>query len=136
MSKIFIDTNILVYSCDLADIKKNKISREILKALEKKSTGVISTQVLQEFYVVATKKLTLEPFIAKELIKKFEVFETVSITPFFIHQAIDCQALHKISFWDALIVASASEAGCSEIYTEDLNHGQTIQGVLVKNPFF
>ena len=134
MSKVFVDTNILVYSMDKHDLQKMKKSRSILKKLKKDMHGVISTQVLQEFYVVATQKLKADPITVKDIIRSFENFEIITITPAIIENAIDCSILNMISFWDALIVSAAESAKCSQLWTEDLNTGQIIRGVKVVNP--
>ncbi len=134
MSKVFVDTNILVYSMDTHDLQKMKKSRSILKKLKKEMHGVISTQVLQEFYVVATKKLKADPITVKDIIRSFEKFEIIIITPTIIQDAIDCSILNMISFWDALIVSAAESAKCAQLWTEDLNTGQIIRGVKVVNP--
>ena len=137
MSKIFIDTNILVYAMDGADPLKQKQSRFLLQELQENSnTGVISTQVLQEFYVTATKKLNLDPILVKSILRAFENFEVVVIGPDLIESAVDCSVLTQISFWDALVVVSAESACCERILSEDLNSGQIIRGVKIANPFF
>lgn len=134
-AKVFVDTNILVYSMDKHDLQKMKKSRSILKKLKKEMHGVISTQVLQEFYVVATKKLKADPVTVKDIIRSFENFEIVTITTAIINDAIDCSILNMLSFWDALIVSAAEYAKCSQLWTEDLNTGQVIRGVKIVNPF-
>lgn len=134
MSKVFIDTNILVYSLDKADPNKQKISRALIKSLATDNRGVISTQVLQEFYVAATSKLGADPFIIKEIIRSLERLEVVVITPSLIKEAIDCSLINRLSFWDALIVVAAESAKCELLWTEDLNHGQVIRSVRIENP--
>ena len=133
-NKFFIDTNILIYSVDKFDKIKQKKARALLKEIAANDTGVISTQVLQEFYVAATKKLNAAPLIVKEIINGFEKFEVVQITVEMIKDAIDVSLLNKISFWDALIVVSAEIAKCTALITEDLNSGQIIKGVKIINP--
>jgi predicted nucleic acid-binding protein len=134
MSKVFIDTNILVYSLDQADSAKQKRCRECIKILGKENNGVISTQVMQEFYVASTVKLGADPLIVKDILRSFERFETVGVTPELIREAIDCSIINRLSFWDALIVVSAESARCEILWTEDLNPGQVIRGVRVENP--
>lgn len=134
MSKIFIDTNILVYSLDQFDPHKQHRSRELLRNLVRQDRGVISTQVLQEFYVTTTKKLDVDPLLAKDIIHHFERFEVVILSPQAIKDAIDCSILSRISFWDALIVVAAEYANCVKIWTEDLNDGQIIRGIRIENP--
>ena len=136
MSKIFIDTNILVYTIDQHDPRKQKRCQKLLQeAIEKDVGVVISTQILQEFYVAATKKLGVEPLLAKTVLHSFENFEVIVISLPLIKEAIDCSILHRLTFWDALTIVTAESAKCDKIWTEDLNHGQVIRGVSVENIF-
>jgi predicted nucleic acid-binding protein len=134
MSKIFLDTNILCYSMDHGSKSKMAASRAVLEKVQKSHLGVISTQVLQECYVTATRKLSMEPLQAKALAVSFGHFETVTITSALIKEAIDCQILNRLSFRDALIVVAAESARCDLLWTEDLNPGQIIRGVRIENP--
>ncbi len=134
MSKIFIDTNILVYCMDSFDLAKRDRCRMLLKTLTNDLRGVISTQVMQEFYVAATKKLGADALLVKDILHYFERFETVIITPSLIKEAIDCSIINRLSFWDALIVVAAESAHCEKLWSEDLNDGQIIRGVGVDNP--
>ncbi len=133
--KAFVDTNVLVYALDASARQKQEKSRAVITALAESGDGVISTQVMQEFYVAATRKLGVAPLAAKGVMKTFDVFEVVQVSPALIQEAIDCSVLNELSFWDALILATASSAGCSTIYSEDLNHGQRVLGVTVQNPY-
>lgn len=133
MSKIFLDTNILIYALDADAGERQGAARRLLRDVAR--TGVLSTQVLQEFYVVSTRKLGVAPTLAKSMLHALRRFETVTVTPDLIEQAVDCSAAHRLSFWDALIVVAAESARCSELWTEDLNPGQIICGVKVINPF-
>jgi predicted nucleic acid-binding protein len=132
--KIFLDANILVYAHDKDLPVKRRRSREIIEKLAANGSGVISTQVIQEFYVTVTRKLGVQPLAAKAVVGTFSMFEIAQTSPDLIDDAIDCSILNKISFWDALIVAAASATGCTTIYSEDLNAGQVIQGVRIENP--
>jgi predicted nucleic acid-binding protein len=132
--KVFLDSNILLYAQDPASPNKQRRSREIVSELADSGDGVISTQVIQEFFVAATRKLGVPPLAAKAILKTFTVFEIVVAGPALIHEAIDCSVLNTISFWDSLILAAAASAGCNTLYTEDLNHGQVIMGVRIQNP--
>jgi predicted nucleic acid-binding protein len=134
MSKIFIDTNILVYAMDGGSPVKQERCREQLKSLKDDVRGVISTQVMKEFYVATTKKLGADALIAKDILHRFERFEIVMITPEIIKDSIDCSIINRLSFWDSLIVVSAESARCAKLWTEDLNHGQIIRGVRIENP--
>ena len=116
----FIDTNILVYSVDRADLAKQDTALELIARLAKDRSGVISTQVLQEFYAAATRKLGIAPAQARQHLRDFRVFDIVQVTPTIIEEGIDASILHQLSFWDGLIVASAAAAGCFELFFEDL----------------
>ena len=135
MSKVFVDTNILGYCMEDSDKKRKARCRALIESLAGDLHGVISTQVLQEFYVVATKKLGADPLVVKDILHSFRRFETVVITPEIIKDAIDCSLINRISFWDSLIVVAAESARCESIWTEDLNDGQIIRGVRIENPF-
>ena len=134
MSKVFIDTNILVYSLDKTDPDKQDRCRRILRGLTTENLGVISTQVLQEFYVASTTKLGADPLLIKDIIRSLQRFETVMITPELIKEAIDCSLINRLSFWDALIIVAAESAKCKLLCTEDMNYGQIIRGVNIQNP--
>ncbi len=133
--RIFLDANILVYAQDIGVPVKQRKSRGIITELADSGDGVISTQVMQEFFVAATRKLGVEPLVAKGVLKTFAVFDVIQVSPVLIHEAIDCSILNQLSFWDSLILAAASSAGCSKVFSEDLNPSQTILGVKVENPF-
>lgn len=135
MSKIFIDTNILVYSFDQKDPQKQEKAREIFKKIIEDHQAVISTQVIKEFYVVATKKLNVDPIIVKNIIHNFKNMEIVNNDLLLIEEAIDISVISQVSFWDSLIIAAAEKAKCEYIFSEDLNAGQNYRGVLVHNPF-
>ena len=132
--KVFLDTNILSYAEDAASPDKQRRCREVIAQLASAGDGVISTQVMQEFFVAATRKLGVAPLAAKAVIKSFRVFEIVQVSPELIHEAVDCSILNQLSFWDSLILAAAAAAGCGIVYTEDLQPGRTILGVNVQNP--
>lgn len=132
--KTFLDTNILVYALDQDEAPRRDASRKAIESIVADGSGVISTQVMQEFYVAATRKLGIPPLAAKTVLKTFTVFEIVQISPELIQDAIDCAVLNTLSFWDALIIAAAASAGCERVYTEDLNAGQTVLGVAIENP--
>lgn len=134
MSKTFLDTNIFIYSMDKSKPEKQKKYRNLLKSAAEGVFGVISTQVMQEFYTAATTKLGADPLIVKDILRSLERFEIVIITPDIIKDAVDCSIINRLSFWDSLIVTAAGAAKCSILWTEDLNDGQIIRGVRVKNP--
>jgi predicted nucleic acid-binding protein len=136
MSKAFLDTNVLVYALDRHEPRRRKRARTLIADVRSGAGGVISTQVLQELFVVATKKLSLDPLRVKAVVHWFEKhFEVVVVNGPLIREAIDCFVLNRLSFWDALLVVAAESARATTLYTEDLNDGQTVRGVTVKNPF-
>lgn len=132
--KTFLDTNILVYAVDEDALARREASRKAIASVVADGSGVISTQVMQEFYVAATRKLGMPPLAAKTVLNTFAVFEIVQVSPELIQAAIDCSVLNTLSFWDALIVVAAASAGCARVYTEDLNAGQPVLGVAIENP--
>jgi predicted nucleic acid-binding protein len=133
--RTFIDTNVLVYADDLDAGRKNETAQTIVADLVASRTGVLSTQVLQEYFVVATRKLGVDPRAAKKKLELLATLEVVTVQTTTILRAIDLLRLHTLSFWDALILTTAAEGGCSALLTEDLQHGQTIEGVRIENPF-
>jgi predicted nucleic acid-binding protein len=135
VSKIFLDTNILLYTLDENNKDKQKNARKIVQNVTKHNTSVISTQIIEEFYVASTSKFDVEPLLAKSIVHSFENMEVVRIDPYLIREAIDTSILNQISFWDSLVVVAAESAKCETLYTEDLNAGQIIRGVKIENPF-
>lgn len=134
-AKVFFDTNVLAYAMDQDAPDKRKRSRQLIAEFVASGTGVVSTQVLQEFYVTATRKMRVAPLAAKSVLQSFTIFEVVQVSPDLIEKAIDRSVLSQLSFWDALIVMASASSGCTTIYSEDLNAGQVIDGVRVVNPF-
>ena len=134
---IFVDTNILIYAHDLDAGLKHKIAASIINNLWEEETGIISTQVIQEFYVNVTKKIPhpLSPAKARGLITNYFTWQVELNTRPTILLASEIEERHRLSFWDALIVAAASQAEAEKFLTEDLQAGQTIEGILIENPF-
>ncbi len=135
MSKAFLDTNILVYACDLDEPEKREKARRLLQTHGPGNDFCISTQVVQEFYVTATRKLDIDPLKAKDILHSFRHIETTMVDLEDINRAIDGNILWQVSFWDALIIATAQKLRCDILYTEDLNHGQAFDSVRIVNPF-
>jgi predicted nucleic acid-binding protein len=133
--RVFLDTNVLVYADDLDAGPKNTIALNLLSEAITKRVGVISTQVLQEFFVTATKKLKVPAEIAKRKVELLASMDVVRVDEKLILQAIDLHRLESFSFWDALVVRSAINAGVTRLLTEDLQHGRVIDGVRIHNPF-
>ena len=137
--KVFIDTNVFVYSIDASPEQRGKLetARRIVKELIRKDQGVVSIQVLQEFYNTATKKIEV-PLAANEALEYLRYMSILEIVqPDFdlIVAAIHLHQKHLISFWDALILQAAHAAGCVKILSEDLQHGFDFNGLSVENPF-
>ncbi|MFA5822190.1 MAG: PIN domain-containing protein [Thermodesulfovibrionales bacterium] len=135
--KIFLDTNILIYAHDADSGDKHIIAKNIVKELWDKKNGVLSTQVLQEFYVNVTKKIPrpVAPIEAREIIRAYSSWEIRDNSIMSVIRASEIEEKYKLSFWDSLIVVAAYSAKVEKILTEDLNEGQVIEGILIENPF-
>jgi predicted nucleic acid-binding protein len=135
--KTFVDTNILIYAHDLDAKEKHLAAREVLDELWANRTGVISTQVLQEFYVTVTQKLAkpLSKKVARTIVNTYVIW-CVDITPAEIAAAFRIEDEARIGFWDALICATAMKSGAERILSEDLNAGKRVTGIRIENPFF
>jgi predicted nucleic acid-binding protein len=133
--RVFVDTNIFVYADDRSARTKRERARTVLSDLIRAKRAVVSTQVMQEYFVAAIKKLGLSPERARIRVERLNRLDVVLIRPELILGAIDLCRLHALSFWDALVVRSASAAGCGRLLSEDLQDGQTIDGVRIENPF-
>ena len=133
---VFVDANILVYAHDADAGIKHERAVNILKELWDKDTGRMSVQVLQEFYINVTKKLTtrLARSSAREVVEIYAAWVHEPTIPETVLRATDIAELAQISFWDALILASAEKSGAATLYSEDLNHGQSIVGIQIVNP--
>jgi predicted nucleic acid-binding protein len=134
--KIFVDTNILIYAHDVDAARKHEVARKLLISLWNQKTGALSAQVLQELYVNITRKIPvpIKPFEARTIVRTYMPWVIETPTEMIL-AASEIEERNRISFWDALIVAAASRAGAIKIVTEDLNHGQRIEGILIENPF-
>lgn len=135
--KVFVDTNVLLYAHDLDAGQKRTIAVALLKDLWARRRGVLSTQVLQEFYVNVTRKIPvpLSPVVAREVVRAYCMWQVEVLGPDVILRASEIEERHELSFWDALIITAAVQGHAAKILSEDLNPGQTIQGVLIENPF-
>jgi predicted nucleic acid-binding protein len=134
--RAFVDTNILIYAYDRDAGDKHRLASDLLRRLWMEGNGVLSTQVLQEFYVNATAKIAKPISLSKAraVISRYLVWQVEANTPESVLRASEIQERHRLSFWDSLILAAATQAGAAILYTEDLNHGQVIEGVKVINP--
>ena len=134
--KVFFDSNILVYYADESDARKQKIATALIKDAIDSGSGVISTQCLQEFYNVVTKKLLCDKQKAKKMVEMFSNnLPVVKISVPLILSAVDISIKSQFSFWDSLILSAASDTGCATVYSEDLNDQQIVGGARIQNPF-
>ena len=135
--KTFVDTNILVYAHDLQAGAKHSMAAQEIERIWHAKTGTVSLQVLQEFYVTLTQKVAT-PVGAKtvrDLLEKCGSWEVVVPDVPDLLEAVDLQKKNRFSFWDALIVQSALKAGCSVLLSEDFQHGQKVENLIIRNPF-
>jgi predicted nucleic acid-binding protein len=133
----FVDANVLVYAFDASAGEKKSAAEQLLRRLWDAGTGRLSVQVLQEFFVIVTAKVARPMSIenAAARIREFTVWKVFSPRASDVLRAILIREQSGISFWDAMIVHAAAESGCDVLWTEDLNDGQVIGGVRIRNPF-
>ncbi len=134
-ARSFFDTNVLVYADDKAAPAKQRRALELVADHRRAGTGVVSLQVLQEYFVTVTRKLQVDARIARRKVELLAEFDVAAPELADILAAIDLHRLHGLSFWDALIVRSAKQAGCSVLLTEDFRHGREMEGIRIINPF-
>ena len=135
--KIFFDSNILIYAYDTRDSTKQNRAQELLLKATQSQTGVLSAQVLGEFFVVVTRKIP-QPMTsseAAEVIAELGTLEVMWLDFSLVQRAIVTQQKYGTSYWDSLIISAAERAGCVRILSEDLNHGQLYHGIEIQNPF-
>lgn len=133
--RTFFDTNILLYCDDQASPGKQQRALDLVIAHRKQRSGVVSLQVLQEYFANATRKLGVDAALAQKKVETYARLEVVEPTVRDLLDAIDLHRLRQFSIWDALILHAARKAGCKVLLSEDLQHGQTIDGVAILNPF-
>jgi predicted nucleic acid-binding protein len=135
-AKTFVDTNVLIYAHDVDANEKHRVAKEALSELWVDRAGFLSAQVLQEFYVNVTRKLS-KPLLkkhARAVVDKYTLW-CVDTTATELAVAFRIEDEARIGFWDALICAAALKTGAERILSEDLNAGQKIAGIRVVNPF-
>ena len=133
----FVDTNVLVYAHDRSETRKKPVAQAMLDALWRNRTGALSTQVLQEFYVVATRKFDppMPRAAVREIVALYGEWPIVHLDVPLILAASKLEEHHAFSFWDALIVEAARRSGATRLLTEDLQAGRRIGGIRIENPF-
>jgi predicted nucleic acid-binding protein len=133
----FVDTNVLVYAHDQSEGHKQALAQALLEELWAGRTGLLSTHVLQEFYVVATRKFNppMSRRAAREIVALYASWPLIQVDLPLILMASELEERHKLSFWDALVVEAARRAGAVRLVSEDLQAGRVIGGVRIENPF-
>ena len=133
----FFDTNVLVYLFDTSVPRKKSLAQELLKQAVDEGVALLSTQVLQEFFVVVTRKLSvpLSHEDAGRAVRDLAVLPVVEVDAQMILATIARIRRYRLSFWDGLIVQAALQGGATVLYTEDLAHGQVIESLTIENPF-
>jgi predicted nucleic acid-binding protein len=134
---VFVDTNVLLYAHDRSAGRKREVASELLERLWGTRTGALSTQVLQEFYVNATRKLPkpLSAPRARAVIDRYATWHVHRIDPSDIVAASELEKRHRQSFWDALVIVSAARLGARALASEDMQHGRRIAGLVIVDPF-
>jgi len=133
---IFIDTNVLVYAHDPDEGAKHTTALKILDDLWQTGTGVLSTQVLQEFYSVVTKKRPGMPKVdARERMADYGEWCSMDTNPQLLVSASLLQENHKLQWWDALIIEAAMRSGAKTLLSEDMQHGRKFGLLTIRNPF-
>jgi predicted nucleic acid-binding protein len=135
-ARTFVDTNVLIYAHNLDAGTKHEIAKTVLHELWSERIGIVSVQVLQEFYVNVTRKIPtpLSKNSARLVVDSYGIW-CIETTPAEISAAFRIEDESRINFWDAMIVSSAVKGGASRILSEDLSAGQRIAGILIENPF-
>jgi predicted nucleic acid-binding protein len=136
-SIVFVDTNVLVYADDDAVEAKQMRCQQWLALLWRQRIGRLSTQVLNEYYVAATRKIPqpLTQGDARAKVRRMQLWQPWQIDHQTVETAWAMEARFRLHYWDALIVASASHAGCTHLLSEDMQHGQQLGAVTLVNPF-
>lgn len=135
--KVFLDTNIIIYAYDVSAGDKHEIARKIMVDLWDSGLGVISTQVLQEFFVNITQKIPkpLDKRLTKDILSDLLKWDVVVNDGESILEAVEILFKYGYSFWDSLIIEAAMRSGSEVLLSEDLTHGQKINGLTINNPF-
>lgn len=133
--RTFIDTNVFIYAEDDDEPAKQAAARSEVRRLAADGRGVVSTQVLMEYVAAARKRLGFSLAQCRQGVLLIGRFDVALIRPEHVLGALDLATTHALSHWDGLILKVAASSGCRTLLTEDLQHGQTIEGVTIRNPF-
>lgn len=135
-SRTFVDTNVLVYAYDIDAGPKHDLARDVIRELWESRDGVLSTQVLQEFYVTVTRRLSkpLDPGSARAIIATYQAWPVKEIDVTDILSASLLAERYRLSFWDGLILVAARETGAWRLISEDFQAVRELEGVMVENP--
>lgn len=131
----FLDTNVLLYAHDSREPRKRTRARELIRRLMRERRGVLSLQVLQEFFAAATRKLGMSNEDARRCIVHYSRFDVVTLQVPDVVAAIDLHRLHRLSIWDTLVVRAALNGACTTLYTEDMQSGYVVEALTFRNPF-
>jgi predicted nucleic acid-binding protein len=134
-ARSFLDTNVLVYADDKGAPARRRRALELVAEHLRAGTGVVSLQVLQEYFVAATRRLGVDPATARRKVELLSELDVAVPDVSDVLAAIDLHRLHGFSFWDALIFRTAKQAGCTVLYSEDFQDRRELDGVRVVNPF-
>lgn len=134
-ARSFFDTSVLIYADDQSAPAKQKRALELIADHRRARTGVVSLQVLQEYFVTVTRKLHVDAGIARRKVELLAEFDVAAPDLGDILAAIDLHRIHQFSFWDALVLRSAKQAACRILFSEDLQDTRELDGVRVVNPF-
>jgi predicted nucleic acid-binding protein len=134
-ARSFFDTNVLIYADDKATPTKQRRAIDLVAEHRRSGTGVVSMQVLQEYFVTVTRKLHVDARVARRKVELLAEFDVAAPEIADILGAIDLHRLHGFSFWDALVLRSAKQAGCRVVLSEDMQEMREIDGVRIVNPF-
>jgi predicted nucleic acid-binding protein len=134
-ARSFFDTNVLIYADDKATPAKQRRAIDLVAEHRRSGTGVVSMPVLQEYFVTVTRKLHVDARVARRKVELLAEFDVAAPEIADILGAIDLHRLHGFSFWDALVLRSAKQAGCRVVFSEDMQEMREIDGVRIVNPF-
>ncbi|HEY2860468.1 MAG TPA: PIN domain-containing protein [Terracidiphilus sp.] len=135
LPRAFFDSNVLIYAEDANDRRKQGLALDLVETHARRRAGVVSVPVLGEYFSVVVRKLGLDPALARKQIEFYSLFPLVEPSVADVLAAVDLHRLYGFSYHDSLHLRCAQRAGCATFFTEDLHHGQVIDGVRVVNPF-